>query len=104
MPATTPRIKTAAVAARLAPLRTLRMDSRQLVENFPPPQLIKQVAEGRRAMPSDKTERAIYQSQVEKYQQRQEKKAAKVEPEATNTVPSQSGAEATCRATRAAVS
>ena len=74
------KIDDSALEARLEPLRTLRMDARQLVENFPPPQLIKQVAEGRRAMPSDKTERAIYQSQVEKYEQRQESRAAKTEP------------------------
>jgi uncharacterized protein (DUF1800 family) len=74
------KIDDSALEMRLAPLRTLRMDARALVEKFPPPQLIKQVAEGRRSMPSDKTERAIYESQVEKYQDRQEKKAAKTEP------------------------
>ena len=74
------KIDDSALAARLEPLRTLRMDARQLVENFPPPQLIKQVADGRRSMPSDKTERAIYESQVEKYRDKQGKKAAKAEP------------------------
>ena len=65
--------------ARLEPLRTLRMSPRELVENFPPPQLIKQLANGRRGLPSDKTERAIYQSQIDKYEQKRDKKAA--EPE-----------------------
>ena len=74
------KIDDSALEARLEPLRTLHMDARQLVENFPPPQLIKQVADGRRSMPSDKTERAIYESQVEKYQDRQEKKASKAAP------------------------
>ena len=74
------KIDDSALEARLVPLRTLRMDARALVEKFPPPQLIKQVAEGRRSMPSEKTERAIYESQVEKYQDRQEKKAAKAGP------------------------
>jgi uncharacterized protein (DUF1800 family) len=74
------KIDDSALETRLEPLRTLRMDSRQLVENFPPPQVIKQVADGRRSMPSDKTERAIYESQVEKYQEKQEKKAAKAQP------------------------
>ncbi len=73
------KIDDSALEARLEPLRTLRMDAHALVENFPPPQLIKQVADGRRSMPSDKTERAIYESQVEKYQDRQEKKANKAE-------------------------
>ncbi|HEX9119898.1 MAG TPA: DUF1800 domain-containing protein [Terriglobales bacterium] len=74
------KIDDSALEARLEPLRTLRMDARALVEKFPPPQLIKQVADGRRSMPSDKTERAIYESQVEKYRDKQEKKAAKAEP------------------------
>ncbi len=74
------KIDDSSLQARLAPLRTLHMDARQLVENFPPPQVIKQVAEGRRSMPSDQTERAIYQSQVEKYEDKKEKKAAKAEP------------------------
>jgi uncharacterized protein (DUF1800 family) len=70
------KIDDSALETRLEPLRTLRMDARALVEKFPPPQLIKQVADGRRSMPSDKTERAIYESQVEKYRDKQEKKAA----------------------------
>lgn len=70
------KIDDSALETRLEPLRTLRMDARALVEKFPPPQLIKQVADGRRSMPSDKTERAIYESQVEKYRHKQEKKAA----------------------------
>ena len=74
------KIDDSALEARLQPLRTLRMDARALVEQFPPPQLIKQVADGRRSMPSDKTERAIYESQVDKYRDKQEKKAAKAEP------------------------
>jgi uncharacterized protein (DUF1800 family) len=74
------KIDDSALEARLEPLRTLRMDARQLVENFPPPQVIKQVAEGKKSMPSDKAERAIYETQVEKYHNQQEKKAAKAEP------------------------
>jgi uncharacterized protein (DUF1800 family) len=71
------KIDDSALEARLAPLRTLRMSERELVENFPPPQVIKQVASGRRAMPSEKAERAIYEAQIERYEQRQEKKAAR---------------------------
>ncbi|MGZ4817579.1 MAG: DUF1800 family protein [Terriglobales bacterium] len=74
------KIDDSALEARLEPLRTLRMDARQLVENFPPRQVIKQVAEGKKSMPSDKAERAIYETQVEKYHNQQEKKAAKAEP------------------------
>jgi uncharacterized protein (DUF1800 family) len=74
------KIDDSALQTRLEPLRSLRMSPRELVVNFPPPQFIKQVANGRRAMPSDKAERAIYESQVAKYEQRQEKKAAGKEP------------------------
>ena len=40
-----------ALEARLAPLRTLRMDTRDIVENFPPEQVIKAVAEGSSLFP-----------------------------------------------------
>jgi uncharacterized protein (DUF1800 family) len=85
------KIDDSALQARLEPLPTLRMNARELVEKFPPPQVIKQVAEGRRAMPSNKTERAIYESQVSKYEQRREKKAAKAENAAT---PAEEGPQA----------
>ena len=68
------RIDDAALAVRLEPLRTLRMDSREIAENFPPPQMIKAVADGKQPLPSDPARRAIYQAQLERYQQRQEKK------------------------------
>jgi uncharacterized protein (DUF1800 family) len=61
--------------ARIAPFRTLKMDSKQLVENFPPPQVLKQIADGKRAMPSDPKKRAIYESQIEAYKARQARKA-----------------------------
>jgi hypothetical protein len=39
------KIDDSALDARLAPLRTLRMNTRELVENFPPPILIIAIAE-----------------------------------------------------------
>ena len=66
-----------AVEARLAGFTTLRMDTRQMVEKFPPPQVVKQVAEGKQGMPRDAKERAIYESQVDAYRDKQEKKQAK---------------------------
>src|SRR5258706_12762985 len=48
-----------AVEARLRPLRTLKMDTREMVENFPPNQVIKQIADGRMALPRDSSKRAI---------------------------------------------
>jgi hypothetical protein len=67
---------------RLTPFRTLRMDTRELVENFPPPQVIKAIAEGRQSLPSDSTRRAVYQAQLERYQEKKERRQ-----EATNTDP-----------------
>jgi uncharacterized protein (DUF1800 family) len=63
-----------ALEARLAPLRTLRMDTREIVENFPPEQVIKAVAEGRQSIPSDPSKRAVYKAQLERYEERQERK------------------------------
>ena len=76
-----------ALEARLTPFRTLRMDTRQIVENFPPPQLIKAVAEGRQSLPSDPAKRAVYEAQIERMQERQERKqeAANADPTADPT-------------------
>ncbi|MCU1286876.1 MAG: hypothetical protein JWO13_3226 [Acidobacteriales bacterium] len=69
------KIDDSALQSRLEPFRTLRMDSRTLVQNFPPPQVIKAVADGRLRMPSDPKERAIYEAQLENYKNRAERKA-----------------------------
>src|SRR2546421_843581 len=71
------KIDDSALQARLQPFRTLNMDARSMVQEFPPPQLIKAVADGRKRMPSDPAERAIYQSRIDAYKNKQEKKAAK---------------------------
>jgi uncharacterized protein (DUF1800 family) len=69
-------IKDDALDARLAPFRTLRMSTRELVENFPPQALIRQIANGREGLPRDPRLRAIYEAQLERYRERQEKKGA----------------------------
>jgi uncharacterized protein (DUF1800 family) len=71
------KIDDKALDARLTPFRTLRMDTRELVENFPPPQVIKAVKQGRMPMPSDPAKRAVYEAQMERLDRKQE---AKVEP------------------------
>jgi len=68
-------IDNAALAARLAPLRTLSMSTREIVESFPPPQVIRAIAEGKMAMPSDPAKRELYLSAVARYQQVREQKA-----------------------------
>src|SRR5437868_10197638 len=69
------KIDDSALQARLAPFRTLQMDSRKMVENFPPPQVLKAVADGRLPMPSDPEKRAIYEAGIANYKARQEMKA-----------------------------
>jgi uncharacterized protein (DUF1800 family) len=68
------RIDDKPMDARLTQFRTLRMDTRELVETFPPPPLIKAVMEGKEPLPSDPVKRAVYESQIERLQQKQERK------------------------------
>ena len=63
-----------ALAARLSSLRTLQMSTRELVENFPPPQLIRAIADGKQSLPNDPVKRAVYQAQLARYEQKQERK------------------------------
>jgi uncharacterized protein (DUF1800 family) len=71
------KIDDSALDARLSQYRTLKMDAREMAENFPPPQVLKAVADGRVSMPRDREKRAVYEAAVERYQDRQDKKAAK---------------------------
>jgi uncharacterized protein (DUF1800 family) len=70
-------IDDSAVEARLAPFRTLHMDTKEMVENFPPGPVIRAVMEGKKPMPSDPVKRAIYQAQIERIQEREERKQEK---------------------------
>jgi uncharacterized protein (DUF1800 family) len=54
------RIDDSALEARLVPYRTLRMSAAEMMESFPPPQVLKAVAEGKMAMPSDPQLKAVY--------------------------------------------
>ena len=76
-----------ALDARLAAFRTLRMNTREIVENFPDEQMIKAVAEGKQSLPSDPARRAVYEAQLQRYQEKMERKQ-----DAANTDPSSSGA------------
>jgi uncharacterized protein (DUF1800 family) len=68
------KINNDALEARLAPFRTLRMSTREMVEAFPSPQIVKAVENGRMSMPSDPAKRAIYESRIEQLRQRQDNK------------------------------
>src|SRR5579863_4024142 len=63
-----------ALDARLSPFRTLRMNTHEIVENFPSEQMIKAIADGRQSLPSDPQKRAIYQAQLERYQNKEDRK------------------------------
>jgi uncharacterized protein (DUF1800 family) len=68
------RIDDSELNSRLEPLRTLRMSARQIAENFPDPQEINQIMNGKKAMPSDPALRAIYGVQLAKLRARNERK------------------------------
>jgi uncharacterized protein (DUF1800 family) len=86
------KIDDEAMEARLGPFRTLRMNTREIVQNFPPEQVIKAIADGKQSLPSDPTKRAVYQAQLERYQERQERKQ-----ETANTDPNANGKGANMR-------
>jgi uncharacterized protein (DUF1800 family) len=77
------KIDDSALDARLQPLRTLRMSTKEISEDFPDPQEINQVLNGKRAMPSDPAQRAIFQVQLARLEER---KARKEEDAGRNTV------------------
>src|SRR5438270_1536996 len=68
------KIDDSALDARLAPFRTLKMSTNELVRDFPPPQVIKMVENGRASIPRDPQEKAIYEAALDRQRQ---KKAAK---------------------------
>jgi uncharacterized protein (DUF1800 family) len=68
------KIDDSALGTRLAPFRTLRMGTKEIVENFPPDPLIKQIADGKASLPQDPTKRAIYEAQLQRYEDKQERK------------------------------
>jgi uncharacterized protein (DUF1800 family) len=81
------RIDDGAVEARLAPFRTLHMDTKEMVESFPPNQLVRAVMEGKKPMPSDPVKRAIYQAQIERIQAREERRQEKAAENSTTSTP-----------------
>jgi uncharacterized protein (DUF1800 family) len=85
------RIPDHAIEARLEQFRTLRMSSKEIVEDFPDNQIIKRVIEGKMSMPSDPARHAVYQVQIARYQEKQEKKKEDRKQEAAVAAPAQAG-------------
>jgi len=73
------KISDSALEPHLASFRTLKMSSHEMVEEFPDGPLIRQVADGKRSMPSDPAKRAVYQVQVARLEEKAEKKERKQE-------------------------
>jgi uncharacterized protein (DUF1800 family) len=67
------RIDDSVLDARLEPFSTLRMDTREMVENFPPQPLIRAIADGKQPFPPG-AKRVVYEAQIERYRQQQERK------------------------------
>ena len=71
------KIDDGALESRLSPFRTLKMSTKEMVENFPPPQVLKAIENGRMSMPHDPAKKAVYESRMAAYQQRQQNKEDK---------------------------
>lgn len=71
------KIDDATMESRLAVFRTLRMNTREIVEEFPDQRLIREVMDGKRAMPSDPAKRAVFQVQIARLQEKKERKEEK---------------------------
>src|SRR5208283_2583088 len=80
------KIDDSALAAHLEPLRTTRLSTKELAEDFPDGQEINQIISGKRAMPTDAALRMVYQIQVDRQLERKERLQ-----EAKNTNPSADG-------------
>jgi uncharacterized protein (DUF1800 family) len=70
------KIDDSVLDARLAPLRTVRMSTKELPENFPDNPLINQVKNGKRPMPSDPALRMIYEAQIARLEEKKQLKEA----------------------------
>jgi uncharacterized protein (DUF1800 family) len=61
--------------ARLQSFPAMRLSQQDLLQAFPSGALIRAVADGKAALPSDRVERAIYQNQVFAYEEKRQKQA-----------------------------
>ena len=65
-----------ALNARLAPLRTLRMSPKEIVQSFPSPGMIRAVFDGKAQMPNDSLQAMVYRSQLSRLKVQQKANAA----------------------------
>jgi uncharacterized protein (DUF1800 family) len=74
------KIPDTAVEARLAPFRTLRMSSHEMVEEFPDQQMIRQMKDGKKPMPSDPAQLAMVRVQIARMDEKKERKEENAAP------------------------
>jgi uncharacterized protein (DUF1800 family) len=68
------KVDDSALEARLELFCTLRMSTKEIAGDFPDPQEINQVMNGKRPMPSDPARRAIFQVQIARLEERKARK------------------------------
>ncbi len=61
--------------ARLQSFPAMHLSQQDLLQAFPSPAMIRAVADGKAALPTDRVERAIYQNQVFAYEEKRQKQA-----------------------------
>src|SRR5579864_1390023 len=93
------KIPDSAVETRLAAFRTLHMSSKEIAEEFPDNQMIKQVMDGKRPMPSDPAKRAVYQVQMARLEQKQAEKLQRKESQQQAVAPVAASTQASDAAT-----
>lgn len=80
-------IDDSALEARLAAYPAMRLSRHDLIERFPSPAMIRQAEQGKRGLPWNAVERAIYQDQIAQLRERQENKSQSAGLKAQSTAP-----------------
>ena len=78
-PETTP--ENPVLEEKLKPLDSLKMTSQEMARQYPPPQALKAMADGRMPLPQDPQQRAVLESLLKRYKQRLNKDAKSEKPE-----------------------
>ena len=76
-------IDDSALEARLVDYPAMRLSQHELVERFPSPAMIRQAEQGRRGIPWNPVEKAIYEDQIAALRERQQEKKANQQPAAS---------------------
>src|SRR6267142_816338 len=88
------QIPNAGLDGRLAPYRTLHMTPRDAAQNFPSGQMIREAAEGKRAMPSDPVQFGLWEILVDKYKEQQKNNATPPAPSAMSAADAEAAQKA----------